>query len=488
MLGKSAKLPFHSRQSYSTSFLHTLHTDVWGPMSIPFFDGFRFYLIIINEYSRYIWLFSMAHKSDVATIFPAFITQMANQLSTSVKIVQSDGGGEFISIVLQNYFAAHGIIHRISCPGTPEQNGLAEWQHRHVVNTGRTLMAHASAPIKYWSAAFRTAVFLINRLPSSAPKHKSPHELIFGSSLSFDLLWVFGCSWYPLLSHFGRSKLDYKSICCVFIGYSANHKGYCCLEPHSGHLYISRHAKFNELHFSFKTAAISKSSNPRLFQLQTLPKSLKNHALPRPSPTLPTNEVSAIEPATYQSSEFQPEVVSLSPTESTNTLPSRIHSMVTRAQTSNLKPKLFFITRHPIPVYYLADLTAQPSQPSSYHQALRLTHWKKAMQDEMDALHTNHTWALVPKTSDMNLVNSKWIFKVQTQFDGTIDRYKAKLVARGFTQLPGLDYDETFSPVVKPGTIRLILNIGLYFGCLIQQLDVSNAILHGDLHERVYLA
>ena len=74
MLGKSAKLPFHSRQSYSTFFLHTLHTDVWGPMSIPFFDGFRFYLIIINEYSRYIWLFSMAHKSDVATIFPAFIT------------------------------------------------------------------------------------------------------------------------------------------------------------------------------------------------------------------------------------------------------------------------------------------------------------------------------------------------------------------------------------------------------------------------------
>jgi len=259
MLGKSAKLPFHSRQSYSTSFLHTLHTDVWGPASVPSFDGFRFYLIIVDEYSRYIWLFPMTRKSDVATIFPTFITQMANQFSTSVKIVQSDGSGEFINTVLQNHFAAHGIIHRLSCPGTPEQNGLAERRHRHVVDTGRTLMAHASVPIKYWSAAFRTAVFLINRLPSSAIKYKSPHELVFGSSPSLDFLRVFGCS---LLSLFGRSKLDYKSVCCVFIGYSANHKGYYCLEPHSGRLFISRHVKFNELHFPFKTAAISKSTNP----------------------------------------------------------------------------------------------------------------------------------------------------------------------------------------------------------------------------------
>jgi len=88
----------------------------------------------------------------------------------------------------------------------------------------------------------------------------------------------------------------------------------------------------------------------------------------------------------------------------------------------------------------------------------------------------------------MNLVSSKWIFKVKTQSDGTIDRYKARLMARGFTQLPRLDYDETFSLVVKPGTIRLILNIDLSHGWLIWQLDVSNAVLHGDLHERVYLA
>ncbi|KAF9663835.1 hypothetical protein SADUNF_Sadunf17G0093300 [Salix dunnii] len=285
MLGKSTKLPFTSRQTYATEFLHTLHTDVWGPASVTSFDGFRFYLIIIDEYSRYVWLFPMARKSEVATIFPMFIKRMENQFSTTVKIIQSDGGGEFVNIVLQSYFAAHGIIHQRSCPGTPEQNGLAERRHRYVVETGLTLMAHASVPTKYWTTAFQTAMFLINYLPSSALQHKSPHEMVFGSSPSLEFLRVFGCACYPLLSPFGRSKLQYKSVCCAFLGYSAHHKGYYCLEQNSGRIYISRHVRFNELHFPFKTAAFSSHANS-LFQLRSLPRNLVQSVLPQLSPSM----------------------------------------------------------------------------------------------------------------------------------------------------------------------------------------------------------
>ena len=110
------------------------------------------------------------------------------------------------------------------------------------------------------------------------------------------------------------------------------------------------------------------------------------------------------------------------------------------------------------------------------------------MQAEMDALHANNTWILVPQKPYMNVVSSKWVFKVKTKSNGTLDMYKARLMARGFTQLPRLDYDETFSPVVKASTIWLILTIGLSQGWTIRQLDVNNAFLHGDLQERVYLA
>lgn len=131
-----------------------------------YYDGFQFYLIIVDEYSQYIWHFLMAHKSNVAMIVSTFLKQMENQFITRVKIIQSDGSGEFISIALQTYVLANGIIHRLSCPGTPGQNGLAKRWHRHIVETGLTLLAHASVPTKFWTAAFNTAMLLINPLPT----------------------------------------------------------------------------------------------------------------------------------------------------------------------------------------------------------------------------------------------------------------------------------------------------------------------------------
>lgn len=103
------------------------------------------------------------------------------------------------------------------------------------------------------------------------------------------------------------------------------------------------------------------------------------------------------------------------------------------------------------------------------------------MQSEINALHTNRAWTLVPPLLNMNLVASKWVFKIKTRADGSIEHYKAHLVARGFTQLQGLDYDETFSPVVKLGTIRLILNLALSYVWSLKQSDVTNAFFHVDL-------
>ncbi|XP_015885158.1 uncharacterized mitochondrial protein AtMg00810-like [Ziziphus jujuba] len=109
------------------------------------------------------------------------------------------------------------------------------------------------------------------------------------------------------------------------------------------------------------------------------------------------------------------------------------------------------------------------------------------MLDELDALHKNHTWSLVPRPTHGNIVGSKWVFKTKLKEDGCLDKYKARLVARGYTQVAGLDYDETFSPVVKPTTIRLIMSLAVSSGWPLKQLDVRNAFLHGDLKETVYM-
>ena len=125
--------------------------------------------------------------------------------------------------------------------------------------------------------------------------------------------------------------------------------------------------------------------------------------------------------------------------------------------------------------------------PKSYKYALRLPQWQEAMKQELKALHDNHTWTLVPRPTDNNVIGSKWIFKIKFKEDGSIERHKARLVAQGYTQVEGLDYEETFSPVVRPTTIRLVLAIATTSNWTMRQLDVKNAFLHGHLKETVYM-
>lgn len=111
----------------------------------------------------------------------------------------------------------------------------------------------------------------------------------------------------------------------------------------------------------------------------------------------------------------------------------------------------------------------------------------RAMQEEIIALHENATWVLVPRPNNDNVVGSKWVFRTKFKEDGSLDRYKVCLVAKEYMQVEGLDYEETFSPVIKPTTIRLILSLAISLNWVIKQLDVKNAFLHGDLKEMVYM-
>jgi hypothetical protein len=130
--------------------------------------------------------------------------------------------------------------------------------------------------------------------------------------------------------------------------------------------------------------------------------------------------------------------------------------------------------------YGMISITGEPSNLS---QALLDNNWKKAMDVDYDALMRNKTWHLVPP----NIVDCKWVYKIKRKSDGSLDRYKAHLVAKGFKQQYGVNYEETFSPVVKLATIRVILSLAMARGCSMRQLDVQNAFLHDFLEEDVYI-
>ena len=127
------------------------------------------------------------------------------------------------------------------------------------------------------------------------------------------------------------------------------------------------------------------------------------------------------------------------------------------------------------------------TEPNSFTTASKHPQWCTAMNEEFEALQQQGTWVLVPQPPSKNIVGCKWVYKLKYNSDGTIARYKARLVAKGFHQQYGVDFDETFSPVVKPPTVRLILSLAVSLGWSLRQLDVKNAFLHGTLKEEVYM-
>ena len=157
---------------------------------------------------------------------------------------------------------------------------------------------------------------------------------------------------------------------------------------------------------------------------------------------------------------------------------------MTRSQTGSLKPvdRLSF----PAPSAHVAATSTISPIPGNYRSALADLQWRAAMADEYQALIDNDTWRLVPRPPGANIVTGKWIYKHKFHSDGTLARHKARWVVRGFTQRHGIDYDETFSPVVKPATIRVVLSIAASRSWPIHQLDVKNVFLHGHLEETVY--
>jgi len=379
-------------------------------------------------------------------------------------------------------------------------------------NIARTLLLHAAMPPQYWAEALATAVYLLNRRPSSSILNDIPHHLLFHKMPDFSSLRVFGSLCYPNLSATTPHKLAPRSSACVFIGYPSSQKGYRCLDLSTRKVIVSRHVVFNESYFPFAAAKPPTESLDFLLQDRLpapppTPLVPASHSSPRvvhddsleqdpailwlgpvlqipgastaaaaqrqppaaagpllrpaggpagvlgarppitqvysrrlPAPLPSTASDAAPEPTRSSSAEVSAPV---SPPEDVISRP------VTRQQTGTLPP----------PVQRLGfSATIASPLPANYRSALADPNWRAAMVDEYTALIDNGTWRLVPRPPGANIVSGKWIFKHKHHSDGSLARHKARWVVRGFSQRYGIDYDETFSPVVKLATIRVVLS------------------------------
>ncbi|GAU39478.1 hypothetical protein TSUD_159100 [Trifolium subterraneum] len=372
-------------------------------------------------------------------------------------------------------------LNKLTCPHTSHQNGTVERKHRQIVEMGLTLLSQASMPLKFWDHNLTQAVYLINKLPSSAlPSFKSPHHLLFNVCPDYTQLKVFGCLCFPHLRPYNKNKLQLRSSPCIYLGVSLQHKGHKYLDA-SGKIYVSKDVIFHESNFPytnlFPTILDTHSTHNNSPTDSPPPYNLNKDK----SPTTLTQQTSPLTIQQINSLISQP--ITSSQTTQTNTTSPLIrpispsppsishqndHAMITRGKTGNLKPKTF---------------TAS-IEPTTVKSALADPKWLQAMKIEYKALMDNHTWSLVPVPPHRKAIGCKWIFRVKENPDGSINKYKARLVAKGFLQTPGFDFNETFSPVIKPVTIRLILTLAVTYKWPVQQIDINNAFLNGLLQSK----
>ena len=361
-----------------------------------------------------------------------------------------------------------GILFHHPCPDVHQQNGKVERKHRSIIEIGLTLLDKSQLPLTFWWHAFSTATYLLNRLPTPVLHCKTPYELLFKSSLDFLFLKTFGCACYPYLRPYKNHKLEYQSTQCTFIGYSLSHKGYLCLHP-SGKVYISRSVIFYEKTFPYSSLPMNDSS-------PTPHTSSTSFSIP----LLQTMSQTSSPPSMCSTASRPVSPFILSPPIS---VPS-LHPMTTHSKVGTFNPKLL-----PYHITYLSTSILPSGQlPTIVNQALKNPNWNTAMVEEYQALVRNNTWTLVPFHPSMNVIDSKWIFRVKYNSDGTIQRYKARLVAKGFQQYADVEFTDTFSPIIKASTIRVIFTLTVTHNWEIRQIDFNNAFLNGEIVETVYLS
>nr|GEV00978.1 hypothetical protein [Tanacetum cinerariifolium] len=384
-----------------------------------------YFITFTDDYSHYGYVYLLKHKHEVFETFKVFKNEVENQLKQTTKALQSDRGGEYISYEFKDYLKACGIVQQLTPPYTPQQNSVSERRNQ-------------------------SATRIFNMVPTKKV-NKTLYELWYEKVPNLSYLKVWGCE--ALVKRDTRDKLQQRSVKCIFIGYPKETIGCYFYFPPENKIVVTRYAEF------FEKNLITQEVSGRAIDLEEIQDE-------DTSPSEITNEI----PMEVEGFELpQEEVISIRMSERTHRAPNHLCPNVEVEEHS------------------LGDL----NEPASYKAAmlnLESNKWVDAMNAKIQSMIENMVWVLVDLPPNCKTVESKWVFKKKTDMDGIVHTYKARLVKKGYTQLYGVDYEETFSPVADIRAIRILISIAAYYDYEIWKIDVKTAFLNGYLDEDIYMA
>ncbi|KAI0994024.1 hypothetical protein K3495_g14159 [Podosphaera aphanis] len=498
----------------SSTILELVHSDTWGKCRIPGIFGSLYFVSFTADSSRESEIFLLKSTKEVNNSFIQYKEKKELQTSCKIKAMRFDGGSEYKSV---NFC---GINQQISAPYTQHQNGVSERLNRTLVTIARCMLAHSGLPLRFWDAAILTACYLRNRLPL-LPNKQSPYEAMNKIEPRVSHLRVWGCVCYVLIDtndpH--RFKLSPTSLKGIFIGYcesTTQYRVYVPTRPGRNKVVTSANVQFFEDSFwdrstisheqygdletlseepaNIPTDLHSKNSDseidetdysniqsltaplPSLSSELSIPSTARLITVTPPSSSEPITSLEGTEARTALSSQ----VTSLSP----EILPNIEEPFTPRRSKRTPKPIPPRSAWQPTP--RALNVGVETPIPQSYREAIDgpySNYWQAAIHDGLQSLNEKHVFSFTTHVPHgRKPVGSRWVFSIKS--DG---RYKARLVAQGFSQIYGVDYLETYSPTMRADSLRILLSIAAFRDWEIHQVDVKTAYLEGDLEEEIFM-
>lgn len=491
--GKHRRAPFPAAAKFrATTPLELVHGDVCGPISPLTHGGKKYFLLLVDDFSRFMWMNLLKSKDEAAAVIRRFQAEAEKESRQPLRVLRTDRGGEFTALDFAEWCAERGVQRHLTAPYSPQQNGVVERRNQTIVGATRSMLKAMSVPAEFWREDAMNAVFVLNRSLTRSLDGMTPFEGWYGRKPNVHFLRVFGCRAYVKETKPGLKKLDDRSRPMVMIGYEHGSKAYRLYDPAKKKLVVSRDVIFNE-GASWDWGEHGGGASTFTVENWTMP--MPTSSVPAvsssPAPTPPSRATSITD---GPSSPVKPMTAS-------KAQPIRFVSPPAEQDEDNLDAGVDPAGIHRYHrVLDLVDSDAgnpgpterlfltPTGEPSTLAEAQGDEDWRLAMVDELASIEENSTWSLADLPAGHKPIGLKWIYKLKKDADGNILKHKARLVAKGYVQRPGIDFDEVFAPVARLDSVRLLLAVAAQFQWQVHHMDVKTTFLNGELGEEVYVS
>ena len=528
---KMKRLPFNQKHQITDEKLKVIHTDLSGIIRINNREGYKYFLLFQDEATRMLFVYFLRSKTEVCEKFKEFKQMVELQTGKRIKYLMSDNGTEYQNQYFEELQLESGLTQQFSAARCPSSNGTSERSIQSTEVGARCMLLQSNLKDEFWVYAVRHSVYIKNRTPHSAIGFKIPYELFYDKLVDYGLMRTFGQKVVYLRDDEQLAKFDHTGEEGIFLGIPFGYKAYFVYSLPKNKVIIRRHVKF----IDDKRSQINPDDNPDVYRtdqigdcLYEVPNTfcvserteqVNDHAIgqfertdensepidlnenvetfdtDRPSEERETelddyqsaNEEMIGDETDDQSDEFSDDIrrpvsgeqIVLNRTQKRKLLDAFQDIELTRVAPVNKAGRGKFNS-------YRVNSIMLPRTLKQVKKSTEQDKWQEAMKHEIESMKSNNVWEEVDRPKSKQILPMNWVYKVKYNQDGTIDKYKARLVVLGNLQRNNKN-DDVFSPVLNESSFKALLAYGVKNRMHIHHLDVCTAYLHAEIAEEIYV-